>query len=503
MREDCCGTQEREGSAELLGLRRLIEQTYGLVYDGPDSGLLSHAIADRMQETGSECLASYCSSVLSSPAGADELRLLVDAATVKETRFFRGKGLFEALVSRIAPDIVSRMKPARQGGRSVRAWSAGCATGDEAYSLALVLMEAARGRFLSPVRVVGTDVSASALTHAAGGVYFANALRNVDKSLLKRYFIRLPADGGPLGCAKPGPWSVRYRVGPELAACVEFIEHNLAVMPYPQHLREFDLILCRNVLMYFSTDTVARVTRELSRCLCEGGYLILDSWTAPVDLESDECSMVQCGYGVVVRKTGRRRLRVQAGTSARGVARTQTSAPTHAPAQVGLSREAVAGVTRPPVPPIPEQAFSYGEQQHADCGQRSIEDRIEEAKAAADREDFEHALSLLDSLRQETPFDPRVHRLLGEIHLQLSDPRAASYSFARLLYLDPGNAAAHWRMADAAEQMGRHDVELRHLGNALKCLQNSASLEQLELPRDVLVKACLHRIERLRLKERT
>jgi predicted Zn-dependent protease len=185
------------------------------------------------------------------------------------------------------------------------------------------------------------------------------------------------------------------------------------------------------------------------------------------------------------------------------VARTQTSAPTHAPAQVGLSREAVAGVTRPPVPPIPEQAFSYGEQQHADCGQRSIEDRIEEAKAAADREDFEHALSLLDSLRQETPFDPRVHRLLGEIHLQLSDPRAASYSFARLLYLDPGNAAAHWRMADAAEQMGRHDVELRHLGNALKCLQNSASLEQLELPRDVLVKACLHRIERLRLKERT
>jgi len=310
MREDCCGTQEREGSAELLGLRRLIEQTYGLVYDGPDSGLLSHAIADRMQETGSECLASYCSSVLSSPAGADELRLLVDAATVKETRFFRGKGLFEALVSQIAPDIVSRMKPARQGGRSVRAWSAGCATGDEAYSLALVLMEAARGRFLSPVRVVGTDVSASALTHAAGGVYFANALRNVDKSLLKRYFIRLPADGGPLGCAKPGPWSVRYRVGPELAACVEFIEHNLAVMPYPQHLREFDLILCRNVLMYFSTDTVARVTRELSRCLCEGGYLILDSWTAPVDFESDECSMVQCGYGVVVRFRPGPRLRL-------------------------------------------------------------------------------------------------------------------------------------------------------------------------------------------------
>ncbi len=569
MRDNCCGTQEREDlergdSGQLQGLRSLIEQTYGLVYDGPDSGLLSQAIADRMQETGIESLASYCSFVLSSPAGADELRLLVDAATVKETRFFRGKGLFYALANEFVPDIIGRMRPASRGGRSVRAWSAGCATGEEAYSLALILIEAARGRYLSPVRVVGTDVSVSALAQATSGVYYASALRNVDESLLERHFAGLPADGEPVDHAGPCSWSVRYRVGPELAACVEFSEHNLAVMPYPERLREFDLILCRNVLMYFSMGTAARVTRELSRCLCQGGYLVLDSLVPPFDLEADDCRVVQCEHGIIIQKTGRRRLYTQARTCAQSAPQSeiatltrsgaqppiqtrtpgctqsqaqiltrspakpqiQTSAPTQPSVQAVQCSTPVAGTEQTSAPPDAKRA-------HVDVGQKpqqpqwphrphrphrphqphqlhqptgpvrpGSEDRLEEAKAAADREDFEHALSLLESLRQDTPCDPRVHRLMGEIYLQLSDPRAASYCFARLLYLDPNNAVAHWRMADASEQMGRHDDELRHLCNALKCLESSDSLEQLELPSDVLVKACSHRIERLRLRQR-
>lgn len=525
MSDNCRGTEERGDPEQLEGLRSMIERTYGLVYDGPDSGLLSQAIADRMQETGIKSLASYCSFVLSSPVGTDELRLLVDAATVKETRFFRGRGLFRALADEIVPDIISRMKPASQGGRSIRAWSAGCATGEEAYSLALILMEAALGRYLAPVRVLGTDVSVSALAHAASGLYFANALRNVDESLLERYFVELPTDGEPGSHAGPCCWNARYRVGQQLAACVEFLEHNLAVLPYPERLREFDLILCRNVLMYFSMDTAARITRELSKCLCEGGYLVLDSWVSPLDLHLDDCGVVQCEYGIVIEKTGRRRLPTQARTSAQSASqsqiptpdRTQSRPQAYASAQpsahvrlYGQEVAATAQVSALPdatrehedaeQPQLPHQPHQF----HQPTGpvRLSPEDRLEEAKAAADREDFEHALSLLESLRQEIPFDARVHRLMGEIHLQLSDPRAASYCFSRLIYLDPGDPVAHWRMADACEQMGRHDDELRHLCCALECLEDSGSVRQLELPSDVLVKACLHRTGRLRLRQR-
>ncbi len=544
--DDCCSFQvdevleelQRGDSEQLHRLRGMIEQTYGLVYDGPDSGLLSQAIADRMQATGIRSLASYCSFVLSSPVGAGELRLLVDAATVKETRFFRGKGLFDALLNDIVPDIMSRIKPASQGGRSVRAWSAGCATGEEAYSLALVLIESALGRYLSPVRVVGTDVSVSALAHATGGVYFAGALRNVDRNLLKRYFIELPADDEPADRTGPGLWSVRHRVGPQLAACVEFFEHNLAAIPYPARLREFDLILCRNVLMYFSIDTAARVMRELTRCLCEGGYLVLDSLIGPLDLESDECRVVHSEHGVVIEKIGKRRLHTQARTNAhdRSQSRTQASVSIQPLERADVCRAAVTRTARvfasqgaeqahieggqprlqprqpqetqqPQEPRRPQELQQPQEpqqsQQRAGSVHLSSDDRIEEAKAAADRGDYEHALSLLDSLRQETPFDTRVHRLMGEIHLQLSDPRAASYCFTRLLYLDPSDAVAHWRMADACEQMGKHDNELRHLFSALRCLEDSGSRQHLELPSDVLVRACLHRIERLRLRQRT
>ena len=188
---------------------------------------------------------------------------------------------------------------------SVQAWSAGCATGEEAYSLALVLIESALGRYLACAGS-GNGRIVSALAHATGGVYFAGALRNVDRNLLKRYFIELPADDEPADRTGPGLWSVRHRVGPQLAACVEFFEHNLAAIPYPARLREFDLILCRNVLMYFSIDTAARVMRELTRCLCEGGYLVLDSLIGPLDLESDECRVVHSEHGVVIEKIGKR-----------------------------------------------------------------------------------------------------------------------------------------------------------------------------------------------------
>jgi len=274
-------------------------------------------------------------------------------------------------------------------------------------------------------------------------------------------------------------------------ACVEFLEHNLAVLPYPERLREFDLILCRNVLMYFSMDTAARITRELSKCLCEGGYLVLDSWVSPLDLHLDDCGVVQCEYGIVIEKTGRRRLPTQARTSAQSASQSQIPTPdrTQSRPQAYASAQPSAHIRL------------YGQEVAATAQVSASPDATREHEDGGQPQ-WPHQPHLLESLRQETPFDARVHRLMGEIHLQLSDPRAASYCFSRLIYLDPGDPVAHWRMADACEQMGRHDDELRHLCCALECLEDSGSVRQLELPSDVLVKACLHRIGRLRLRQR-
>ncbi|HKA66750.1 MAG TPA: CheR family methyltransferase, partial [Solirubrobacterales bacterium] len=184
------------------------------------------------------------------------LHRLVDEVTVQETYFFRELRELQAI------DWRGLQKTAGESGFGVvRVWVAACATGEEAYSLAILASEAL-GREGAPVVILATDVSKAALEHAeAGEGYSERSVRNLSPQLRERYLFQEKG---------------RYRVKDGLRSLVRFRHHNLIADPSPP-LGEvsFDVITCRNVLIYFDLPTVERVLRSLKSALRPDGRLIL------------------------------------------------------------------------------------------------------------------------------------------------------------------------------------------------------------------------------------
>jgi len=412
----------------------------------------------------------------------DELRMLVDLVSVRETRFFRGKGPFDALRSEIVPEVLERIKLSGNTGRHLHAWSAGCSTGEEAYSIAITLLEATRESYPVPVRVVGTDISMTALSTAARGVYHQDALGELDADLLRRYFTRVSPGRGTRAD------EAYFKVGEALASCVRFYEHNLAAFPYPRHLDGFDIILCRNVLIYFSESLAERVIQELASRLNQGGYLIVDPRTDRTGIDRTKFLLIQNPYGTVVKR--RTPIKTLAG---RIDAR---------PLLLGSS----AGET--PVNASTDLAIAHSVPQVLGSGGPSLVDemslaedsdeRLSLAAGYADNGDLSQALSLLSAMALENSLDPRVYLLMGEIYVQMGDLRSALQSFSRATYLEPNNAIAHWRMACVYRQMGKYGNELHQLYNVLDCLEDSNQRSSLEIAEGMLLRACISRIEAIR-----
>jgi chemotaxis protein methyltransferase CheR len=236
-------------SAQIL--RRVAELIAGHAGLRPPEWVLKARLESRIAALGLEQADRYA-ALLESADGARELELLVEALRVGETRFFRHRAHVQAVQGAVVPALAA----ARSSG-PVRAWSAGCASGEEAYTLAILL---ARGlpAPLYQVSVHATDISKEALEIARAGEYPASALDHVPEELRRRAFEPV-AEG-------------RVRVAAAYRRLVQFDSHNLTDPGYPQKL---DLIWCRNVLIYFGAEARRHVVLRLIDSLAPGGFLFV------------------------------------------------------------------------------------------------------------------------------------------------------------------------------------------------------------------------------------
>ena len=192
---------------------------------------------------------------LAGPGGSAVLSGLLDEVTVQETSLYRDAAQFDEIDWRAL-----QTGAARAGRPVVRIWSAGCATGEEAYTLAMLACEAF-GSLTPPVEIVGTDLSAAALAQAVVGRYSARRARTVPPAQRERH---LSESGDTVA------------VRPALRRLVTFARHNLVADPAPPPGQApFDLVVCRNVLIYFDPATAERVVASLRGALLPGGHLLL------------------------------------------------------------------------------------------------------------------------------------------------------------------------------------------------------------------------------------
>ena len=204
----------------------------------------------------------------------EEYARLVGSFLINVTEFFRDPALFAVLRDEVLPDLIVQ---ARSQGNELRLWSAGCSTGEEAYSLAILVAEAL-GEELDQftVQIFATDLDEDAVAFARRGLYSAASLAGVAPDLRTRYFNLLDQNlPGPPGGARENRadrYATTYEVRPHVRSLVVFGQHDLGESaPFPR----IDLVLCRNVLMYFTPELQQRTLHLFAFALRDGGYLAL------------------------------------------------------------------------------------------------------------------------------------------------------------------------------------------------------------------------------------
>ena len=245
---------------EFALFRDLVHDEAGIALGPSKMALVSSRLTKRLRELALPSFEDYYRYVQRS--GADELVRLLDAICTNETRFFREIRHFEVLEQVILPRW--REEAARgERQRIVRAWSAASSTGEEPYTLAMVLLAHLPASEGWSVEVLGTDLSTKVLRRAREGTWSVERAGQVPKTYLQRFMLR--GTGANAGL---------MRASPELAAAVRFERLNLNDASYPVHAAQ-DLVFCRNVLIYFDEAGRRGVIERLTRHVAPRGYLVL------------------------------------------------------------------------------------------------------------------------------------------------------------------------------------------------------------------------------------
>lgn len=243
---------------EFEALRRLIYQRLGICLTKQKQALLAGRLRKTIQTRGFSSYQEYYEYLVSSQE-REALRELADCISTNHTYFYREKEHFEFFVKTAMPETIQRHRKARD--YDLRIWCAGCSTGEEPYTV-VMLMQEHFGRDLGGWNsgVLATDISSRALANARAGLYAEENIASLPKPYLRKYF-------------KPAS-DHRWDVVSRIKSQVTFRRFNLMTARYPFH-RPFDMIFCRNVMIYFDEPTRCRLAEKFGEWLRPGGYLFI------------------------------------------------------------------------------------------------------------------------------------------------------------------------------------------------------------------------------------
>ncbi len=239
-------------------LRDIIYKTSGIYYSESKKYLLESRILKRIQSLKLNSLYDYV-NFIKNPMNRSELKNLFDAITINETYFFRAEQQFESLEKIIIPELIKNKS--ESSSPTIRIWSAACSTGEEPYTIAMIVLEKIKPLYPNvQFQILGSDISTQVLDFAINGVYKDYSVRNMPEFYLKKYFI-----------AKDGLFYLKD----EVKRLVRFSNINLFDASQVRMVSNCDVIFCANVLIYFDIPAKQKVVSYLYDALNVGGYLFV------------------------------------------------------------------------------------------------------------------------------------------------------------------------------------------------------------------------------------
>lgn len=396
----------------------------GLVFDVSRRSAISAILHERIDKTGHSSIGSYLGFV-ESTGGAVERQQLLDAVTIQETHFFRNLPQIEALRKDVLPELIRRT---RSSGRPLTIWSAGCSTGEEPYTLAMLLVQLFEEDAPLPVKIIATDVSEAALDVARAGVYSGRTIQLAEPGAVDRWF-DARSDGS-------------YSVAQQVRDLVEFRLQNLVTDAPPLSTGEADLIVCRNVTIYFGRETTTRLVRGFHRLLTMGGYLLLGHAETLWQI-SEDFSLLPVGEAFVYRKDA-----VPANGRRPAPVRPPAPAP-HLSQPRRVMREVlrVPGL-RPKRPPETRQPSLAAPELPS-----PLEDLVK-AREALRAGQYAEAASLAERATAAHPMLVEGYILEGRALSNQGDDDGAIVALRKAVFLDPAAAHAHFLLATTLARVG-------------------------------------------------
>lgn len=409
---------------------------------------LSRGVAAAALELGISDVDAWIGTLLADKASGADIKALANHLTIGETYFFRHRESFTLLGEQILPQ---RFALRRQQGKPLRIWSAACSTGEEPYSVAMLLRRMYPELSTATVSILATDINSHSLARAQRGLYSEWSFRDTPSWVKEAYFSRKP--------------NGRYEISPEVRQLVKFSHLNFADPFYPAEFGEradYDLILCRNVLMYFSAEWHARIVRRLVAALAPEGWLLV----GPCDIsvpQATELGLDQRGPGVFLR------------TDAKAVARPVASAlppmlwPTNQTAQPMREESTPQVALWMPAPePVPAPTATTAPLPEATQTESEVVSALAHEKAG--RGDLSAALLACDEAIALDKVNPAFHYLRGCILQEQERLPEAVQAFQRVLFLDQQAVMAHFALGCIAERLGDRAEARRHLALVLRLL---------------------------------
>ncbi|MBN1485080.1 MAG: tetratricopeptide repeat protein [Chloroflexia bacterium] len=460
--------------------RLLIQERSGLHFPDKRRQDLWRGLKRAFEEMDSPDWTSYYQLLLASSTDGEVWERLICQITIGETYFFRNRPQFEALRQRILPELI-QLK--RSQGQYLRIWSAGCATGEEPYSIAMLLRELLPDLSAWNVTILATDINREALSQAQKGRYGNWSFREKGwEQFQQRYFSREHK---------------HWELAPVVREMVSFAYLNLVEDTYPSLANNtvaFDLIICRNVTIYFTPEITQRVVEQLYEALVKGGWLIVGH-SEPSPLIYRRFEPRNFPGAVLYQKSAKEEGALQLSWLEQALSGRPGEAPTwlelpplavlRPPLVPPAAVEAEPIAAQEPVVEPCEQAEAFLQQGQAEQALEILQQVLQQdrgcarayyllGKVQADRGYWPEAQQWCEKAVAQNPLLTEGHFLLALVHSQQDNFEAALASMKRVVYLERKAVLGHFWLANIYGELGDE-------ARARKSLQNTRALLQ-DLP---------------------
>lgn len=451
-------------AAQLAELCDYLQVRTGIVIQPHQRDGLSMTLERAVARFGYADAGEYIEHLHDCSPDSDELEFLIANVTVGESYFFRDKTQMEFLRTAWLPELMAH-KQGQPG--SIRIWSAGCSQGQEIYSMAIMLRERIPPGTRWNLQLHATDINVEALSAAVAGRYTSWSFRSTPEVACEHYFTRIDQ---------------QFQLRDEIRSMVNFSYLNLVEDEFPMianGLHSMDLILCRNVFIYFDAATIEAVMKKFARCLAPGGVLMLggaDLITARIDgLELQRAGGMfyfrRCESGPIVNLQEPEPEPVIPVTCA--AADDVQAAPR--PVETG---ERAAPVVESSIEMITALVSEQRWTEVLTAAQHYIEAQgetatvlLHKASALASLGRLEEARQLSEQAAQMEPMEKHAHFLNALILVECGELDAAEEGLRKALFVDPGFLEAHY-------QAGLLQLRQGHPGKGLKSLENALQIAE-------------------------